>query len=106
MIDFNSENIITNTNGFNPAKFSFDLLDNTLEKQKKNKTKKRKKSKKIKKADRYIQACSGLAFRYGVLASRYDALSRMVELAIATNRNQLNADLLDNGLKALKQPKV
>lgn len=85
----------------NPVRFDFDWLDEPT-KGGKRKRKKKKRKKSAKTGGKYAR----LAFQYGVLASRYDTLTRMVELAVSTTRQQLNDDLLDGGLVALRPPRI
>lgn len=92
----------TPANGvINPIRFDFDWMDEPM-KGKKHKEKRKKRKKSARNRDKYAQ----LAFQYGVLASRYDMLSRMVQLAVSAKRQQLDDDLLDNGLVALRPPRI
>lgn len=85
----------------NPIRFNSCWLDEP-KKGKKGEKGKKKAKKAAKAKGKYAQ----LAFQYGVLASRYDTLTRMVELAVSTKRQQLNDDLLDGGLVALRPPRI
>lgn len=80
-----------------PIRFDFGWLDEQMERGKR-----KKKKKKQKKATKIDKKYAQLAFQYGVLASRYDTLTRMVELAVSAKRQWLDDSLLDEGLVALK----
>lgn len=103
MIDYLAENATLGTSIHNPINLDFKMLDDTLTKSKKNR-RKRKNHGKHKKLSKIKQGYAQLAFQYGVLSSRYDTLTRMVELSIAANRRKLNDQLLDDGLTALGRP--
>lgn len=77
--------------------FQLDWLDDTSKKRKKGKKAHRRRKKKQGNY-KYAQ----LAFQYGALVSRYDTLTRMVELAVSVKRRQLDDDLLSDGLAVLK----
>lgn len=101
MLNFIPEN---SPNEVNPSLsfpgFQLDWLDDASKKPKKGKKARRRKKKQ--KQDRYAQ----LAFQYGVLASRYDTLTCMIQLAVSAKRRQLDDDLLDDGLFALRPPRI
>lgn len=101
MIENLSESIPTEAVS-NEAKFPWfsnfrpDWPDDSPKKRKKRR-KKHRNRKKISKQHEYAQ----LAFQYGALASRYDTLTRMVELAVSAKRQQLDDNLLGDGLISL-----
>ncbi len=80
--------------------FPSEMLNGTLGYHKGHKYKKNKHSKN-KKSHNKKQAYAQLAFQYGILAARYDTLTKLVGLSIAAKRGRLNDDLLDDGLTAL-----
>lgn len=86
-----------------PMKLSLDMLD---EPKKHKKHKKRGKGRKSSKRKTYGQEYAQLAFQYGVVCSRYDALAQMVKLSIAANRRQLNDQLLEGGMTALGESRA
>lgn len=95
MLESLPETIFTETNSPWPSNFQLDWLNDPPKKKVKKKHRHRKKNAG---KDKYAR----LAFQYGALASRYDILTRMVELAVSAKRQRLDDSLLDDGLVALK----
>lgn len=107
MIDSLDDSAIPSIPALNSIKFDFDMIDEPKKSKKSKKHKKGgKKGKKGKQDRAYNKEYAKLAYRYGVVCSRYDILERMVKLSIAVKRGQLNDQLLNDGLTALDLPRV
>lgn len=99
MLESLSEAIPAEANSPWFSDFQLDWLDDPPKKKGKKERRHRKKNAGKNKYAR-------LAFQYGALASRYDTLTRIVELSIAANRKELDDRLLGSGLTALGRPRV
>lgn len=106
MLDLSEESVTPSIPIPQPMKFSLDMMDESPKHKKHKKHKKRGKGEKSSRSKPYGQEYAQLAFRYGVVCSRYDTLSQIVKLSIAAKRGHLNDQLLDDGLTALGEPRV